>query len=113
LAIWDSLTQEEKQKVIKHSSVYVKELTKKNETQFMKNLKSYLESRMWENVSPSTKKKDFGRAMTKGGIDGKFVQWVSRKTERTFDESIKELALMSDEDYKEIRSMFEGETQNG
>ena len=113
LAIWDSLTQEEKQKVIKHSSVYVKELTKKNETQFMKNLKSYLASRMWENVSPSTKKKDFGRAMTKGGIDGKFVQWVSKQTERTFDESIKELALMSDEDYKEIRSMYEGETQNG
>lgn len=107
LAIWDSFTQEEKQKVIKHSSVYIRELTKKNETQFIKNLKSYLESRIWENVSSSNKKTDLGRGMTKYGIDGNFIQWVAKLTETSFDNAIKDIQTCDDEEYVELFKMYE------
>jgi len=113
LAIWDNLSQEEKQKVIRHSSVYVKELVKKGEQRFIKNLKSYLESRVWENVTTSKKKTDYGRAMTKHGVDGMFVQWVAKVTNTTFEEAMKEIQTCQDNDYDELMEMYRKEVKNG
>lgn len=74
LVLWDRFEQKEKQQIIRHSSMYVKNLVDKGEEKYIKTLQGYLESGMWKDMKPKVKQ-EVGSTKT-GMIDYNFYKYV-------------------------------------
>jgi hypothetical protein len=82
--IWDTFSQEEKQAVMRHSTMYVKDMISKKQEMYLKNTFTYLESGMWLDMKarPFNKK-----PVERGMINMAFIKFFSIMGEITEDEA--------------------------
>jgi hypothetical protein len=73
--IWDTFSQEEKQDVMRHSTMYVKDMTSKKQEMYMKNTLSYLESELWLEMKARSFTK---KPVERGLVNMTFVSYFSK-----------------------------------
>jgi hypothetical protein len=91
IQIWNNLKQKEKQNVMRHLSIYSKEM-KKTEYKYMKQIGNYFQSEEWKNMKPKT---------VKDGSDGMEYINVKKNTNDSTENDL--IDLFGQNYYNEIK----------
>lgn len=99
--IWNELSQNEKQQVMRHVVPYL------NNTQpnYIKQIGSYMESRLWQQMKTPTKSEK-GTYKNTGMIDYNLIKYFAELSEQTWDEAQKEFFTFDEQTKNQIINMY-------
>ena len=82
--LWETYSQEEKQEIFRHSTIYIKDMVLKKEEQYMKNSFAYLEAELWLNQKPRSFVK---KAVERGMKNMTFITFYSQIKNIKFEDA--------------------------